>query len=260
MSDKTLEDFWREFFALPHNSSGGPEMLFRGVTDEIHKLVPSIGRDTSEHTGSDIESLESDILAEFKRLTVPILKTPPTSEFEWLFLAQHYGLPTRLLDWSSNPLVALFFATERNDTKDGAVYYMRHAVTDQYHLLDYRTASYTKEATAAPASIFALQPDQGRVIFVRPRYSDERYMNQRSVFSFPKDPFMPQDFTDLKCLIVRGPWKDEMRRRLRTLGISTSYMYPGLAGVASEIKSLMFNPVALGRRQIVTMRMELKLG
>lgn len=260
MSDKTLEEFWGEFFALAHDSSGGPEMLFRGVTDEAHKLVPSIGRGTSDHTGGDVESLEHDILTEFKRLTVPILKIPLASEFEWLFLAQHYGLPTRLLDWSTNPLVALFFATERNDNKDGAVYFLRHAVTDQYHLLNYRTASYVDRAAAMPAGTFAIQADQGKVIFVRPQYSDERYVNQKSVFSCPKDPFIPPDIAGLKHLIVRGSWKAEIRRRLRTLGISTSYMYPGLAGVASEIKSLMFNPMASGQKRIITMRTELRLG
>ena len=85
-------------------------------------------------------------------------------------------------------------------------------------------------------------------------------MNQKSVFSCPKDPFTPLALTGLKSLIVRGSWKSDIRKRLRTLGISTSYIYPGLAGVASEIKSLMFNPVASGRTQIITMRMELKLG
>ena len=256
MPNKTLEGFWNEFFALAHDSSGGPEMLFRGVTDKAHKLVPSIGRGTSEGTWGDIELLEDDLLAEFKRLTVPILEVPPSSEFEWLFLAQHYGLPTRLLDWSSNPLVALYFAVEQNDTKDGVLYFLRHTVTDQYDLLDYKTAGYTNEAAT---TLFAIQPDQGKVVFVRPRYSDERYVNQRSVFSCPKDPFAPLDLPGIRCITVRASWKHEVRRRLRMLGISTSYMYPGLAGVASEIKSLMFNPVVHGRVKILTIRAELKL-
>lgn len=119
MPDKTLEEFWREFFSLVQDSSGGPEMLFRGVTDKARKLVPSIGRGTSDHVGGDIESLESRILSEFKKLSVPILKTTPASELEWLFLAQHYGLPTRLLDWSSNPLVALFFLQNETTRKMG---------------------------------------------------------------------------------------------------------------------------------------------
>ncbi|TQM03687.1 FRG domain-containing protein [Pseudoxanthomonas sp. 3HH-4] len=234
-------------------------MLFRGVTDIAHELIPSIGRGTREGTCGDSTTLESNMLSEFKRLTVPILKQPPSSEFEWLFLAQHYGLPTRLLDWSSNPLVALFFATEREDDRDGVVYYLRHPVSDQYHLFDYRVACYTSEAAKAPSGRIAIQPEQGSVIFVRPRYTDERYVNQRSVFSCPKDPFTPPAFKGLKRLSVKAVWKEEIRRRLRVLGISNSYMYPGIAGVASELRSLMFNPVASGRLQMLTLRAEIQL-
>jgi hypothetical protein len=213
-----------------------------------------------DNTHGDIESLEQNMLSEFKRLTVPLLKDPPRSEFEWLFLAQHYGLPTRLLDWSSNPLVALFFATERNDDKDGSIYYLKHAVTDQYDLFDYKTANYAKEDSTKPASIFAIQPRQGEFIFVRPRYTDERYINQKSVFSCPKDPFNPPSIPDLNTITVRGLWKPEIRHRLRMLGISTSFIYPGLAGIAAEIKAHQFNPVASGKMQIMTLRAEIKLS
>ncbi|MFN4327653.1 MAG: FRG domain-containing protein [Limnobacter sp.] len=260
MMNQTLDDFWRDFFALPHTSLGGPDTIYRGVTDSSHQLIPSIGRNTMDHTHGDIESLETNILNEFKRLTVPLQKDPPKSEFEWLFLAQHYGLPTRLLDWSSNPLVALFFATERNDTKDGAIYYLKHAVTDQYELFDYKTANYTKNEAAKPASIFAIQPHQGEFIFIRPRYTDERYINQKSIFSCPKDPFNPPNIPDIKTIAVRGAWKPEIRCRLRMLGISTSFIYPGIAGIASEIKAHQFDPVANGKMQIVTLRTEIKLS
>ncbi|WP_415879025.1 FRG domain-containing protein [Methylomonas sp. TEB] len=260
MTEQTLEHFWQEFFALPHISPGGPDSIFRGVTDLNHQLIPSIGRNTKENTYGDIETLEEDILNEFKRLTVPLLKNPPKSEFEWLFLAQHYGLPTRLLDWSSNPLVALFFATERNDNKDGCIYYLKHAVTDQYDLFDYKTVTYTKEQAATPVGIFSIQPHQGNFIFVRPRYTDERYINQKSVFSCPKDPFNPLNISDIKTITIKSFWKPEIRCRLRMLGISTSFIYPGLAGIAAEIKSHQFNPVANGHMQIMTLRAELKLS
>ena len=260
MSDETLEEFWAKMMKIAYDLPSGPEMLFRGVTDENYTLAPSIGRDTAQNTGNYIDTLEENLLNEFKRLTVPILKSSPQSEFEWLFLAQHYGLPTRLLDWSSNPLIGLFFATEREDEKDGAIYYLQHNVTDQYHLFDYRTATYTAEYKSAPASIFALQENQGKVIFVRPKYTDERYINQKSVFSCPQDPFSPLDLSSMKKIIVRSAWKERIRRRLRVLGISTSFIYPGLAGISEEIKSLFFNPVACGKTQMLTFRCDISLG
>ncbi|MBW8182913.1 FRG domain-containing protein [Shewanella nanhaiensis] len=127
------------------------------------------------------------MMVEFKRLSVPVIPSSeiPTCEFEWLFLAQHYSLPTRLLDWSTNPLVALYFAVEKDDATDGGIYAVPERVSDQYQLFDHTTANYNEEHNKSPSSLFAIQPRQGDVIFVRPKYSDQRYLNQRSVFSCP---------------------------------------------------------------------------
>jgi len=255
-----LEEFWMEFLGSSFASDGGgPERIFRGVTDKDHELVPSIGRGTEAGTEGDISTLERDLMEEFKRLSVPELTTPPTSEFEWLFLAQHYGLPTRLLDWSSNPLVALFFAVERKDEVDGAVYMVRHAVSDQYELFDHHTADYTKETKKEPFSIFAIQPSQGTVVFVRPKYIDKRYQNQKSIFSCHEDPFKVLEIDGLTKLEFSGHLKPDLRSRLRTLGIAASFIYPGLGGAVSEAKCFHYDPVTLGRTKIVTARLDLKL-
>lgn len=57
------------------------------------------------------------MLEEFKKQAEKYLEIEPKNNFEWLFLAQHYGLPTPLLDWSTDPLVALFFAMPNNIKK-----------------------------------------------------------------------------------------------------------------------------------------------
>lgn len=56
-------------------------------------------------------------------------------------------------------------------------------VTDQYELFDYRTANYTENTQKLNTSLFEIQPYQGEVIFIRPKYKDRRYQNQRSIFS-----------------------------------------------------------------------------
>lgn len=100
--------------------------------------------------------------------------------------------------------------------------------------------------------MFTIQPHQGTVIFVRPRYTDERYLNQRSVFSCPAKPFCPPAVPTVAKLVVPGHWKPEIRKRLRALGVSTSFIYPGLAGVGGEIRSHHFQPVTTNQMTILT--------
>lgn len=86
---------------------------FRGQVDSSWKLLPSTFRNRNW-----IER-ESDMLKEFRREVPGRSQVKPGDEWEWLCLAQHHRLPTRLLDWSTNPLVALFFATQTDDGQDG---------------------------------------------------------------------------------------------------------------------------------------------
>lgn len=255
-----LEQFWAYYLTSSFNSNGGgPEIIFRGVTDKDHSLVPSIGRHARENTGNDILSLENDLITEFRRLAVPELESIPNSDFEWLFLAQHYGLPTRLLDWSTNPLVALFFAVEKEDDKDGAIYMIQRMVTDQYDIFDFRTANYTEEKKKEPSSVFAIQSNQGEVIFIRPKYKDRRYQNQRSVFSCPRDPYAPLHLEGITQIVFDKNLKPRLRERLKKMGVSASFIYPGLNGIASEVKSLTYDPIQSGKTKTITIRCEINL-
>lgn len=92
--------------------------LFRGVTDANFKLIPKIGRPQARKKGKDRKRIpyemqdERAVFAMFKQQARAYLSSAPKSDLEWLAIAQHFGLPTRLLDWTDSFLVAAWFAVE----------------------------------------------------------------------------------------------------------------------------------------------------
>lgn len=104
--------FWAEFDDFIEKHSTG-DWIFRGVADaEKHRLVPKIGRaggtPDGENAISQIE--EESVFEEFKRRCRTFIDTTGFDDWDYLSLAQHHGLPTRLLDWTTNPMIAAYFA------------------------------------------------------------------------------------------------------------------------------------------------------
>lgn len=93
---------------------------FRGHSDSTWQLEPSLNR------AGYAEPFEGAIrlYKKFVQNSVKLIANPPSSEYEWMFYMQHYGIPTNLMDWSESPLVGLYFAVEdlQYHHTDGALY------------------------------------------------------------------------------------------------------------------------------------------
>jgi len=117
---------FKEFIIKVHEyssmySKGGYDTIYRGQ-EEDWKLLPSIER--LKLPSKEIIERETIIFNEFRRLSYPHLDLNLNYEDEWnmLSLAQHHRLPTRLLDWTLNPLAALWFACIKEKEKDKDLY------------------------------------------------------------------------------------------------------------------------------------------
>lgn len=109
---------FEEFFTFCNNHCEG--MYYRGVSKSNFSLIPSIGRLLKNNNEDLILRLEQSIYSKFKREFTAIANG--LSPIDIAINAQHHGLPGRLLDWTLNPLIALFFAVSSHSTEECAIY------------------------------------------------------------------------------------------------------------------------------------------
>lgn len=207
------------------NTENGVDMIYRGHSSCAYELKPSVGR--LDGYTKDSKDLEMNLFSEFKKRYRPYTKEYPETDLELLFMAQHYGVPTRLLDWTFNPLIALFFASAPNNNNDGKVY-----------SIELRKPFDVEELEDLSISIKNIL-NIDRCKYVVPYYTDIRYFNQKSIFLMCNHPEKKFTFAEKGTVyIIKNEAKSQIRKELAILGVDESFVFPTLDSLGKYVKEI----------------------
>jgi hypothetical protein len=229
---------------------------FRGVGLSTYTLTPSRYRHPTTTDISQLIELEESLLTRFRHRSIPYQTRPLNDPWELLFMMQHFGVPTRLLDWSENPFIALYFAIVDAERKmvagsfaaDAAVWILNTrlwngAVLTPYwrgrvlaipdNPLDgYTPGSDLKRLAVNPVAMAGLH-NSPRIVAQRGAFTIFGQTNKpmEKIYednAFPKDALVKVN--------LPGADLPKIRDALFGIGYADSMIYPDLAGLAKEIK------------------------
>ncbi|MDR3622982.1 MAG: FRG domain-containing protein [Paludisphaera borealis] len=203
------------------------QWFFRGHSNCSFKLVPSLYRLDVEGSFAKWCDVERYMMQAFRREAMPFIERPPVDELEWLTLAQHHGLPTRLLDWTTNPLIALYFAVETHFQNDSDVWC-------------YSIESLNNCFAEATHLARRLNLEGMRTIYF-PRHVTPRVTNQSGCFTVHESEIpLEEEGDNLLDRLVRinipASRKAAIVNELYAIGIHRGFIYPGLEGIAEKLR------------------------
>lgn len=221
--------------------------VFRGTPRPTH------GLETSLQTGG-LEEKERHLLTSFRKYA---LRSAVHGDlvWNWLSLAKHHGLPTRLLDWTYSPYVAMHFATHdfRHFDEDATIWCVDYRKTNEL-LPDplCRLAAredvniFTTELLSGVARSLGdfdgLAKKNDFVVFFEPPSLDERIVNQFALFSLPSSPtlrlaqLLESREGTFRRIIIPAGLKWEIRDKLDQANITERVLFPGLDGLSQWLK------------------------
>lgn len=245
---------------------GGP--WFRGLAKADYKLIPSIFRKEYEERG----------LAQMFRNRAPVLGNTPErsgSVDEWLFLMQHYGAPTRLLDWTESAIIGLFFTLYTRtsnviDENNDAALWMLHPLKLNKLKLSIGKSEFPNTWSDHKCNIvrhnlskpFATGGKPSVLpIAIQTTYSKNVMASQKSCFTihgeneqdfetmFEGRPFECKGY--IRKYLVPSRYKKGIAEDLEILGITHSVVFPDFAGLSTELEQRFRKDYVAHKKQLM---------
>ena len=225
---------------------------FRGHGDVAWSLEPGWYRPSSSVRGVGAEYYsEATLLETFKLRAPTYLERLPATDWEWLFLMQHYGLRTRLLDWTQSSLIALYFAIRDNaGDADAAVWAMNPWWLNRETFGEFALFPADDRRANDHAPLHPGQELKGKLpLAITPIHASQRIAAQRGVFTIHGSERGALDRLarrrgkerpGLRRIVIPSAHVGAVRRESAISGISESLIFPELSGLCREIKTDFF--------------------
>lgn len=222
--------------------------VFRGVSCATYPLTTSLHR-----LGGDFARMEQHLLRNFRKYA-PREYRASDSVWNWLALGQHHGLPTRLLDWTFSPQVAMHFATARLEqfARDGVIWMVDFGAVHAR-----LPAPLLAEMEAESANVFTVEMLQRRsqtleqfdaldgepfALFFEPPSLDERIVNQYAAFAVMSRPeatmgeWLAAHPELYRRIVIPAELKWEIRDKLDQANVTERVLFPGLDGLSAWLR------------------------
>ena len=213
---------------------------FRGVSDGKWSLTPSALRYPTDDDCARALSLVMD----FKRVAEMKIDRPPQAheQLKWAQLAQHYGLPTPLLDWTESATMALYFACE-NPSADGIVYLMnpvdlnRLSYPKRPRILDAHSDADIVKKYLPPLDGSARKPPKNPIA-VNPVWNSSRLMAQKGVFTLhgTLKAIDAKQAPSLVAVLILREYKSQLAMELERIGVDEMSIFPELEHACRFLK------------------------